>query len=74
MRKFKKYEFDSKEQAQTAIDNLGTHDNDVVMIGYAMTTQGTFDKDTELTPSLFSDKYSVDVIWHDKKDKDWRWF
>lgn len=65
MKKFKKYEFLSEEQANLFIDDLGfgideddnkypTHLNDIVKLGY------------------LSDKFSVDVIWHDQKDKDWK--
>lgn len=83
-KKFKKYEYISEEEANLYIDNLGyeidedgnkypTHGNHIVKIGYIVLEQGTYDEEgNELTPPIFSDKYSVDVIWVNGKDKDWK--
>jgi len=83
MKMFKKYEFDSEQHAQTFIDALGTqtvdgvdyptHSNDIVKMGHLITAKGTYDQDgNELTAPVISAMFSVDVIWHDKKDKDWK--
>lgn len=83
MKRFKKYEFDTEEQADLFIDNLGfktfdgvknrTHNNDIVKLGNIVTTWPTFDEDmNELTPAVLSEMFSVDVLWHDIKDKDWK--
>lgn len=75
MKKFKKYEFESEEQAKQYIDALGENNNDIVELGFLVIEQGTYDDDGNvITPPTMSDKYSVDVIWHDKKDKDWKDF
>ena len=74
---FKKYEFDSEEQAQTKIDalphvqdedgnNVPSHRHTIVKLGYLYTTQPTYDEEgNELTAGVQSDKYSVDVLWKD---------
>ena len=80
MKKFKKYEFDSEGQADLFIENLGidedgnkTHSNEIIKLGFLTIEHATYDEDNnELTPIIYSDKYSVDVIWHDQKDKDWK--
>jgi len=83
MKKFKKYEFDSQDHAQEFIDDLGfeildgekhpTHSNDVVKLGYLVTAIGIYDNDgNQITPPVLSAMFSVDVIWKDKKDKDWK--
>ena len=73
MKMFKKYEFDDAAQAQSFIDALGENENDIVKLGYLTTTPGIYDSEGNgITSPILSDKYSVDVIWHDKKDKDWK--
>ena len=78
MKLFKKYEFDSQEQAESKIAALphieidgesyleGNHT--IVKLGYIVTQEGVYE-DTEdgdiveVTPPTYSDKYSVDVLW-----------
>lgn len=72
MKKFKKYEYDSEAQANQFIEALGEHDNDIVKLGFLEIPAIYNEEGEEITPSFFSDKYSVDVIWHDGKDKDWK--
>ena len=86
MHKIGKYEFDSREQAQTKIDSLGTatdedgneyptHKNTIVHLGNIVLEQGEYDEEgEEITAPILSDKYCVDVLWNDKEDiaiQDW---
>jgi hypothetical protein len=73
--KIGKYALDSKEQAQTKIDALGTntdedgntyptHKHSIVHLGNIVLEQGTYDEDgNEVTPPVLSDKYHLDVLW-----------
>ena len=72
MRKFKKYEFDSEDQTDLFISGLGKHNNAIVKLGFLVVEPAIYDGTNEITPAVFSDKYSVDVIWSDGKDKDWK--
>ena len=66
-----KYEFNSKEQADSKIEGLGvneegspTHNHTVVRLGNIVLSKATYDEDgNELTPAVHSDKYHVDVLW-----------
>lgn len=72
-----KYEFDSKEQAETKIKALGTatdengneypsHKHTIVQLGNIVLQQGTYDEDgNELTAPVLSDKWHIDVLWKD---------
>ena len=84
MELFKKYEFNSKEQADTKIAALPhTTDDDVsyldgghtiVHLGYLWIEQPTFDAEGELlTEGVASDKYSVDVLWQDLDSSPYGW-
>ena len=82
---FKKYEFDSQEQAQSKIDalphvqdedgnNVPNHRHSIVKLGYLYTTQPTYDEDgNELTAGVRSSKYSVDVLWKDLTSSPYGW-
>lgn len=73
MKKFKKYEFTDEAEADQFIESLGEHDNDIVKLGFLIVTPSVYDEQgEEITPPIFSDRYSVDVIWHNGKDKDWK--
>ena len=73
MKKFKKYEFIDEDQADQFIEDLGDHDNDIVKLGFLIITPAVYDEDlNQIEPPVFSDKYSVDVIWKSTKDKDWK--
>jgi hypothetical protein len=84
MAKIGKYALDSKEQAQTKIDALGTqtdedentyptHKHSIVHLGNIVLEQGTYDEDgNEVTPPVLSEKYHIDVLWDlsDSVDED----
>jgi len=67
-----KYEFNSKEQADSKISALGTdedgnptHKHTIVRLGNIVKKQGTYDEDgNQLTAPTFSDKYHVDALWY----------
>lgn len=69
--KVSKYEFNSKEQADSKIEGLGvneegspTHNHTIVRLGNIVLSKATYDEDgNELTPAVHSDKYHVDVLW-----------
>jgi len=72
-----KYEFDSKEQAETKINALGvatdengneypTHKHTIVQLGNIVLQQGEYDEDgNETVAPILSDKWHVDVLWKD---------
>ncbi len=82
--KIAKYEFDSKEQAQSKITALGvatdedgntykTHKHSIVELGHIVIEQGVYDEQgEETTPPVLSNKYCVDVYWDlsDSVDED----
>ena len=73
--KIGKYEFDSREQAQTKITGLGvttdevgsehpTHDHGIVHLGHITLEQGEYDEEGEvITEPVLSVKWHVDVLW-----------
>ena len=77
MIKIAKYEFDSKEQAETKIKALGTatdengneyptHKHTIVHLGNIVLQQGEYDEDgNETVAPVLSDKWHVDVLWKD---------
>tara|TARA_R100001463_G_scaffold120475_2_gene176540 strand:- start:961 stop:1284 length:324 start_codon:yes stop_codon:yes gene_type:complete len=82
---FKKYEFDSQEQAKSKIDalphvqdedgnNVPNHRHSIVKLGYLYTTEPTYDEDgNELTAGVRSGRYSVDVLWKDLTSSPYGW-
>ena len=76
-----KYEFNSKEQADSKIEGLGvseegspTHKHTVVRLGNIVVSKATYDEDgNELTPAVHSDKYHVDVLWQDVDSHPYGW-
>ena len=77
MIKIAKYEFDSKEQAETKIQGLGvatdengneypTHKHTIVQLGNIVLEQGEYDEEgNETVAPVLSDKWHVDVLWKD---------
>ena len=75
--KIGKYQFDSKEQAQTKIDALGTatdedgneyptHKHTIVHLGNIVLEQAVIDEDGEIeTEAVLSEKWHLDVLWVD---------
>jgi hypothetical protein len=76
-----KYEFNSKEQADSKIEGLGvneegfpTHNHTIVRLGNITLSKATYDEDgNELTPAVHSDKYHIDVLWHDIDSHPYGW-
>ena len=82
---FKKYEFNSQEQAEEKIAAL-PHDTDdegnewlsgnhtIVKLGYLWVTEPTFDDEGNVgTEGVASDNYSVDVLWNDLDESPYGW-
>lgn len=82
---FKKYEFNSQEQAEEKIAAL-QHDTDdegnewlsgnhtIVKLGYLWVTEPTFDDEGNIeTEGVASDMYSVDVLWEDLDESPYGW-
>ena len=80
-----KYEFDSKEQAETKIKALGvktdengveypTHKHTIVQLGHIVEQQGEYDADgNETKAAVLSDKYHVDALWKGIDDHPYGW-
>jgi len=85
MIKLAKYEFDSKEQAETKINALGTaidengneyptHKHTIVQLGNIVLEQGQYDEEgNELTAPVLSDKWHVDALFKDLDDHPYGW-
>ncbi len=82
---FKKYEFDSQEQAESKIAALPhatdedgneypTHSHTVVKLGYLPIVEPTFDDEGNIvTEGEYSTKYSVDVLWSELDESPYGW-
>ena len=80
-----KYEFDSKEQAETKIKALGvatdengneypTHKHTIVELGHIVKEQGEYDADgNETKAPVLSDKYHVDALFKGLDDHPYGW-
>ena len=80
-----KYEFDSREQAQSKIDALGTatdedgneyptHKHTIVHLGHIVEQQGQYDEEgNETVAPVLSSKYHVDVLWKGIDDHPYGW-
>ena len=84
MELFKKYEFNSKEQAETKIAALPHTEIDdvshldgghtIVKLGHLWITEPTYDEQGEVeTEGVASDKYSVDVLWQGLESSPYGW-
>jgi len=81
--KIGKYEFNSEDQAKKKIEALGEEIDGVyypdlydsiVELGFLIITPGTYDPDgKEITPPVYSDKYSVDVLWLNRVQNPYGW-
>lgn len=86
MKLFKKYEFNSQEQAETKIAGLPHITDDVtgesylegshtiVKLGNVVVTPGEYDEEgNETIAPVLADNYSVDVLWYgiDQQPEDW---
>jgi len=76
--RFRKYEFNSKAEAETQIQELLDLEGDlvyhaIVTLGYIQLQEGTYDEnDNQLTPPVYSNKYSVDIFWIDEELDGWK--
>ncbi len=82
---FKKYEFDSQEQAEEKIAALPHNTDDegnkwlearhtIVKLGYLLVTEPVYDDNGEVEiEGLASDKYSVDVLWEGLDESPYGW-
>ena len=80
-----KYEFDSREQAETKINALGTaqdengneyptHKHTIVHLGHIVEQQGQYDEEgNETVAPVLSSKYHVDVLWKGIDDHPYGW-
>ena len=80
-----KYEFNSKEQAEEKIKDLGTakdengneyptHKHTIVHLGNIVLEQGKYDEDgKEIVAPVLSEKWHVDVLWIDLEDHPYGW-
>jgi hypothetical protein len=60
---FKKYEFETQEKAHERIEDLDSR-HVFVELGFIVIEEPTFDENEEIvTEAVFSDMYSVDVLW-----------
>ena len=84
MELFKKYEFNSKEQAEQKIAALPHSEFDgesyldgghtIVHLGYLITNEPEWDEEgNEIVAPEYSDKYSVDVLWQDLDSSPYGW-
>lgn len=84
MELFKKYEFNSKEQAETKIAALPHTEIDgesyldgghtIVHLGYLWVEEPTFDAEGNVeTEGVASDKYSIDVLWQGLESSPYGW-
>lgn len=84
MKLFKKYEFDSQEQAEAKIDALPSqviddikypaHNHAIVKLGFIVIEKGQYDDElNEIKAPVFSNKYSVDVLWDNLTESPYGW-
>lgn len=86
MKLFKKYEFNSQEQAEQKIADLPHIEDDVtgeshlegnhtiVKLGYLWIEEPTYNGDLEIeTEGVKSDKYSLDVLWDGLDESPYGW-
>ena len=86
--KIGKYAFNNKEQVKDKILDLGvdtdfngleypTHKHCIVELGHIVLQEGKYEfKDNEMQTikePVLSEKYHVDVIWHEIEDHPWGW-
>ena len=71
-----KYEFISKEQAQTKINALNEepHNHTIVTLGHIVLEQGEYDEDGEVvTEAVLSTGWHLDVLWVGLTDHPYGW-
>lgn len=80
-----KYEFNSKEQAESKIkalpsvkdvddNDVPTHNHTIVKLGNIVLEQSEYNEDGEQSkPPVLSEKYHVDVLWVDLESHPYGW-
>lgn len=68
-----KYEFDSKEQAQTKIEGLSENSHSIVELGFLTLEHAIYNGEELISEAVLSDKYSVDVLWNGLTDHPYGW-
>jgi len=73
--KIGKYEFNSKEQADSKIEALGEeHNHAIVKLGNIVLQQAEIDDEGEvITEAVFSDKFHLDVMWNGLDSHPYGW-
>ena len=77
-KRFRKYEFLSKQEAQDKIatlfvDEVNNLTLGIVELGFIQTKEGTYDENgIETKVPTYSTKYSVDIFWRDLEPDDWK--
>jgi hypothetical protein len=81
MIKIGKYEFNSKKQAEAKIESLGVdnegvpnHNHTVVKLGNITISKAEYDDEgLELSETVLSDKFHVDVLWSNIDSHPYGW-
>lgn len=78
-----KYAFDNKEQSENKINALYSEDDkgrlipkhnfEVIVLGCICLEDEVIDIDGNVTSAVFSDKYHVDMIWHELETHPFGW-
>ena len=77
-KRFRKYEFLSKQEAQDKINSLTIEGEQlpylgVVDLGFIQTKEGTYnEEDVEIKAPVYSTKYSVDIFWRSEEPDGWK--
>ena len=81
---YKKYLFNSKEQAETKVDaftelneegeKVQTVKAELIWLDKFVLTQGEYDEDgVEIVAPIFTDGYAIDVVWYDLDESPYGW-
>ncbi len=75
MKKIGKYEFSEESQADSKIDALPeNHAHAIIKLGNVIKQYAEFDEQgNQITPSVLSEKYHVDVMWNGIEDHPYGW-
>ena len=81
---YKKYLFNSKEQAETKVDaftelneegeKVQTVKAEFIWLDKFVLTQGEYDEEgVEIVAPIFTDGYALDVVWYDLDESPYGW-
>jgi hypothetical protein len=72
--KIGKYEFDSREVAESKIKAVGTHKHTLVHLGHIVLEAGEYDEEGEETKApVLSAKWHIDALWADDEGHPYGW-